>query len=263
METRYKVGDGLGEYYLNTISCNYNFVKIGAPLAQIAGGLTMYQASKAQFAAFGYTQSTLTVIPYILMSLTNLAANMTCPNYSTLYLVETDLLDEARMMGGAAQGTVGYVQEWSGERPHSAVRMLKRALYLIGIGLVALPFVLIGLWTKFQPGPKSTREEKGWIWSWLITSIVFGVPVGYLQRDTYTHSLKFMQHIFSAFLGAVKCDGNLKFHEKVLVGAQAVSLATLVLVIKVIIWAAIFITPIGMFVTVGKQIMKVGVCKMV
>ncbi|KXX73087.1 hypothetical protein MMYC01_210489, partial [Madurella mycetomatis] len=102
----------------------------------------------------------------------------------------------------------------------------------------------------------------GWIWSWLITSIVFGVPVGYLQKNTYTHSLKFMQHIFSAFTGAVKGDGSLKFHQKVLVGALAISLATLVLIFKIIVWTAIFVTPIGMFVTVGKQIMKVGICKM-
>lgn len=253
-----------GSYYSNVISCDYNFVKIAASLAQIiAGGLTVYQASKAQFAAFGFTQSSLTVIPYVLMSLANLVANMTCPNYSTLYLVETDLLDEARQMGGVAHGAVGYVLEWSGERPHSARRIFKKALYLIGIGLVALPFILIGLWTKFQPGPESTLEEKGWIWSWLITSILFGVPVGAMQKNTYTHSLKFMQDIFSAFAHAVRGDGNLRFHEKVLVGAVAVAMATLILLVKLFIGTALFVTPIGMFVTVGKQIMKVGICKMI
>lgn len=251
-------------YYSNVISCDYNFVKIAASLAQIiAGGLTVYQASKAQFAAFGFTQSSLTVIPYVLMSLANLVANMTCPNYATLYLVETDLLDEARQKGGVAHGAVGYVLEWSGERPHSARVIFKRALYLIGLGLVALPFILIGLWTKFQPGPESTREEKGWIWSWLITSILFGVPVGAMQKNTYTHSLKFMQDIFVAFGHAVRGDGNLKFHEKVLVGAVAVTMATFILLIKIFIGTALFVTPIGMFVTVGKQIMKVGICKMI
>ncbi|KAK5651252.1 hypothetical protein OQA88_12660 [Cercophora sp. LCS_1] len=250
-------------YTSNTISCDYNFVKIAASLAQtIAGSLTVYQASKAQFALFGFTQSSLTVIPYILMSLTNLAANITCPNYSTLYLVETDLLEEAKGLGGFAHGTVGYVSEWNLTHPHPAARVFKKALYLIGIGLVALPFILIGFWTKFQPGPESTTEEKGWIWSWLITSIMFGVPVGYVQKHTYTHSLKFLGDISSVFWRVIK-GGNLKFHQKVLVGAVAMTLATLALVINVVIGTAIFVTPIGMFVTVGRQIIKVGICKMV
>ena len=250
-------------YHSNVISCDYNFVKIAASLAQIiAGGLTVYQASKAQFAAFGFTQSSLTVIPYVLMSLTNLAANITCPNYATLYLVETDLLEEARGLGGAAYGAVGHVSEWSGRRPHPAERIFKKALYLIGIGLVALPFILIGYWTKFQPGPESTAEEKGWIWSWLITSIVFGVPVGYSRKDTYSHSLKSLQDILRAFWGVIR-GGDLRFHQKVLVGAVAIWLATMELAFKLVVWAAIFATPIGMFVTVGKQIMRVGICKMV
>ena len=260
---RCKLGDKSTGYQSNVISCDYNFVKIAASLAQIiAGGLTVYQASKAQFAAFGFTQSSLTVIPYVLMSLTNLVANITCPNYSTLYLVETSLLKEARGLGGVAHGTVGYVSEWIGRPPHTAERVFKKALYLVGVGLVALPFVLIGYWTKFQPGPESTSEEKGWIWSWLITSIVFGVPVGYLQKNTYLHSLRLLQDVLGSFWMVIK-EGNLRFHEKVLVGAVAISVGTVVLIINLVVWAAIFATPIGMFVMVGKQIMKVGICKMV
>lgn len=262
-DAQYKLGDKFAGYQSNIISCDYNFVKIAASLAQIiAGGLTVYQASKAQFTAFGFTQSSLTVIPYVLMSLTNLAANITCPNYSTLYLVETDLLEEARGLGGVAHGAVGYVSEWGAMRPHRAERVFKKVLYLIGIGLVALPFILIGYWTKFQPGPESTAEEKGWIWSWLITSIVFGVPVGYLQKNTYSHSLKPLQNMLGALWRVIK-GGNLRFHQKVLVGAVAISLATMMLVFYLVIWAAIFATPIGMFMTVGKQIMKVGICKIV
>jgi hypothetical protein len=262
-DARHKLGEKFAGYQSNVISCDYNFVKIVASLAQIiAGGLTVYQASKAQFAAFGFTQSSLTVIPYVLMSLTNLAANITCPNYSTLYLVETDLLEEARSLGAVAHGAVGYVSAWSGKRPHLAERVFKKVLYLIGIGLVALPFILIGYWTKFQPGPESTSEEKGWIWSWLITSIVFGVPVGYLQKNTYSHSLKPRQDMLKALWGVIR-GGNLRFHEKVLVGAVAISLATMMLVFYLMIWAAVFATPIGMFVMVGKQIMKVGICKIV
>ena len=262
-DARYKLGEKLAGYQSNVISCDYNFVKIAASLAQIiAGGLTVYQASKAQFAAFGFTQSSLTVIPYVLMSLTNLAANITCPNYSTLYLVETELLEEARGLDGVAYGAVGYVSEWTGMIPHPAERVFKKALYFIGIGLVALPFILIGYWTKFQPGPESTGEEKGWIWSWLITSIVSGVPVGHLKKNTYTHSLKSLQDILGAFWRVIR-GGNLRFHQKVLAGAVAISLATMALVFNLVIWAAIFTAPIGMFVTVGKQIMKVGICKMV
>lgn len=70
------------------ISSNHNILKGFAAILQICyGSFELYQGRGAQIAKFGYAAYSLTVIPYILMSLINLIASLCRPDYSTLYMV--------------------------------------------------------------------------------------------------------------------------------------------------------------------------------
>ena len=66
--------------------------------------LISLQVDRYGYAAFG-----LTVVPYIVMSLVNLAVHLVTPNYSTMYLVHSPEMDEAIDRGGVFEGQVGKV----------------------------------------------------------------------------------------------------------------------------------------------------------
>lgn len=70
------------------ISSNYSILKAVAATAQIVySSLELYHARGRQIARFGYAAYSLTVIPYILMSLLNLLATICEPQYPTMFLV--------------------------------------------------------------------------------------------------------------------------------------------------------------------------------
>jgi len=47
-----------------------------------------------------------TVVPYAVMSIVNLIANMLVPHYPTLYMVRTPTMDQAEEAGGQFEGVV-------------------------------------------------------------------------------------------------------------------------------------------------------------
>lgn len=70
------------------LSCNYSILQAVAAILQIIyGSLELYDASKRQIPKFGYAAYSLTVIPYVVMSLTNLLATLCEPQYPSLFLV--------------------------------------------------------------------------------------------------------------------------------------------------------------------------------
>lgn len=70
------------------LSCNYSILQAVAAILQIVyGSLELYEASKRQIPRFGYAAYSLTVIPYVIMSLTNLLATLCEPQYPALFLV--------------------------------------------------------------------------------------------------------------------------------------------------------------------------------
>lgn len=70
------------------LSCNYSILQAVAAILQIVyGSLELYEASKRQIPKFGYAAYSLTVIPYVIMSLTNLLATLCEPQYPALFLV--------------------------------------------------------------------------------------------------------------------------------------------------------------------------------
>lgn len=71
-----------------TLSNNYSVAKAVVAIIQVVYGTTeLYQSSLRQLPRFGYASCSLTVVPYLMMSLVNLAATACEPQYPTLFLV--------------------------------------------------------------------------------------------------------------------------------------------------------------------------------
>jgi hypothetical protein len=96
------------------ISSSYSLLKILIALGQaIYAVVTLYDTRGDQITQYGYAAFGLTVAPYAVMSIINLIGNYFCPEYSTLYLVESSVMDEARARGGYFHGVIGRVSEIS------------------------------------------------------------------------------------------------------------------------------------------------------
>lgn len=74
--------------------------------------VTLYEARGNQIDIFGSAAFGLTVIPYLLMSLLNILSGVFCPEYPSLFLVDSSILREARKRHGAKLDvTVGVLDE--------------------------------------------------------------------------------------------------------------------------------------------------------
>jgi hypothetical protein len=90
------------------IGASYSIPKTIFAIAQLTYATsTLYQTRKNQIDTFGYSAFGLTVIPYALMSLINLLGNILTPDYHALYLVASDVMDEAMRRGARFDGVVG------------------------------------------------------------------------------------------------------------------------------------------------------------
>jgi hypothetical protein len=58
---------------------------------------------------YGYAAFGLTVAPYLVMSLVNLISTVLTPDYSVVYLVRTDIMEEAERHEGHFNGVVGQI----------------------------------------------------------------------------------------------------------------------------------------------------------
>jgi hypothetical protein len=107
---------------------SYSVVKICIPIAQlILAIVTLYQFHGDQIQRFKYATFGLTVAPYAWISPLNLVGSLICPQYPTMYVVEStdvdDLRDRISLAGGqgeaaisdkcahfGVQGTVGRIR---------------------------------------------------------------------------------------------------------------------------------------------------------
>ncbi|ERF74268.1 hypothetical protein EPUS_01955 [Endocarpon pusillum Z07020] len=72
---------------------------------------TLWQARGNQIDEYGYAAFGLTVVPYLIMSIINLFSTILTPDYSTVYMVRTDIMDEAERRQGHFDGIVGKIPE--------------------------------------------------------------------------------------------------------------------------------------------------------
>jgi hypothetical protein len=94
------------------ISCSYSMPKaIIAVVQTIYAAFTLYRTQGNQVQVYGYAAFGFTVTPYILMSIVNLVAQVVTPDYPSLFLVRSDVMDEAESRGGIFDGVVGRLAE--------------------------------------------------------------------------------------------------------------------------------------------------------
>lgn len=250
------------------LSNQHNILKYAASLIQLAFAcITLYRVSGNQLDQYGYAAYGLTVVPYAIMSFVNLCANICSPDYPSLYMVRSEVMDEAEQRGGWFDGTVGRIHvgtdiglklrfengvkdmvkfadpgglsaEHDKTNPlvilHSLGRHVSRTPSSAGFWLATVIF-LIALAAPYAiiagltgfDAAKSTSGQRGWTMSWLVLGQVLGVFWGTVQFATVPSTQE-------TWIGLI--------------------------FFLILLCAA---APIGGFVTVAREIIYLGTCTLV
>lgn len=100
------------------VAGSYSIPKAVIAIVQLSYALvTLYQSRGKQIQHYGYAAFALTAVPYALMSLINLAGNLVTPDYQALYLVGSEVMDEAIRRGCRFDGVVGRLEHESDDEP--------------------------------------------------------------------------------------------------------------------------------------------------
>jgi hypothetical protein len=145
----------------------------------------LYQTRGNQIQLYGYAAYGLIVIPYAVMSIINLAANVLVPHYPTLYMVRTSYMTEAELHGGVFEGFVAdLANEQDTDEPPGKLSVLRWSVFCL-ILMVALcaPYVVIGALTGFEVR-SSTTSQRGWTMAWLVGGQFYGSLEGAYQWDS-------------------------------------------------------------------------------
>lgn len=254
----------------SSICCNYNATKIIVALGQsVFSCVTLYRTKGDQLSQYGYAAFGLTVAPYAFMSIINLLGNLLCPEYPTMYLVESQALIEARQAeeaklaieeaklaieeeeeseallktSSAAQNAKGkgswYFEGAVGKlSPDYERKMLEsnRMWYDIlltspmALFLSAVPIAIIGIISKFEQG-NSTHAQRAWVMTW----VVVGAAVG-----------SFSYWVTAIVTGTLNPEGLSTFKDNFLGG---------------LFWTLVYSAPaIGGFVVVIQMLSTYGIC---
>ena len=85
-----------GSVISGSLSCSYSFSRALVAVVQtIFASVTLYRTKGDQLQHYGYAAFGLTVVPYLVMSIVNLISTIVTPDYPTVYLVRSDIMDEA------------------------------------------------------------------------------------------------------------------------------------------------------------------------
>jgi hypothetical protein len=80
-----------------------------AILRTISTFITLYFSRGDQLQHYGYATFSLTVIPYLLMSIVNLLSTILTLDYNEVYLIYSEIMREAVGQGGTFDGVVGCI----------------------------------------------------------------------------------------------------------------------------------------------------------
>ena len=94
------------------LSSNYNLPKgVIALFHTLYASATLYRTRGDQIQRYGYAASGLTVAPYLVMSIVNLLGTILTPDYPCIYLVRSEIMDEAsRRKGAKFEGMVATLK---------------------------------------------------------------------------------------------------------------------------------------------------------
>lgn len=98
------------------ISASYNTAKAIASLIQAFAAIyTLLLHRSDVIERWGFASFHLTVVPYLVMTIVNFVSNILVADYACLYMVESELMREARSKGGVFVGAVAAVNEFEGQ----------------------------------------------------------------------------------------------------------------------------------------------------
>jgi len=96
----------------NKLSSSYSIAKPLVAILQILyASFTLYRTRGDQIDKYGYAAFGLTVAPYLIMSILNLVSSMLTADYASVFLVDSDIMQEAaRRKRARFEGMVGKVK---------------------------------------------------------------------------------------------------------------------------------------------------------
>ncbi|CEJ61565.1 hypothetical protein PMG11_10095 [Penicillium brasilianum] len=93
------------------LQSSYSLASTVISIVQILSACSaLYQSKGYQITAYGYAAFGFTVTPYLVMSFVNLLANCFTPTYPNVYLVHTEIMEEAVSRGGRFTYIVGKLE---------------------------------------------------------------------------------------------------------------------------------------------------------
>ncbi|KAJ5462258.1 hypothetical protein N7530_010463 [Penicillium desertorum] len=100
-------------YQRSILSSSYNVPRTLIAIVQVFFAIYSLTtpSNMAQIRKYGFASFSLTVLPYLVMSLTNLFASLITPSYPALYLVRSEEMDEAERRGARFDGVIGSLDQ--------------------------------------------------------------------------------------------------------------------------------------------------------
>ncbi|KAK3374359.1 hypothetical protein B0T24DRAFT_577320 [Lasiosphaeria ovina] len=172
--------DGI-KYSNAEFACNYNIPKLLVSFIQAAWAIiTLYQTRGDQIEQYGFAAFGLTVAPFAFMSVVNIIANASTPEYPTLYLIKTPLMKEAIKEHGSFDGVVGTVDHISTVDARNKLLNSKGFSYwsflaqCVSLAMAFIPLAIVGSLSGFRK-QHSTALEQGFTIAWLGAGCFFGL----------------------------------------------------------------------------------------
>ncbi|KAK4129797.1 hypothetical protein N657DRAFT_630604 [Parathielavia appendiculata] len=174
------------------LTSSYDLIKRCVSLVQAIWAIfTAYRARGDQLEQYGYAAFGLTVVPYAVMSIINLTAQILNPDYPCMFVIETPTLARARLEGRAVvQGTipVKYGDDLVGEEENNNDEKSQAAPSRLWTwARKKLSRIFAASDAHFFPDASqisrriSSPMERGFTMSWLVIGIMGAVAPGIMD----------------------------------------------------------------------------------
>jgi hypothetical protein len=198
------------------ICSDYNILEVAVSIGQLLFSVTtLYRTRGNQIGIFGYAAFGLTVTQYAWMSLINLVGNLMAPQYSTIFLVGSETLDELRTTrrseSFAIEGEVGRITEDTEKAvktgsPYPFTDLgadFAYSQYMVSLAIAAMPIIITAGISGFNPGG-SALYRRVWTMMWLVFGISLGQAV-YLMENILVVRNPYGQYWVKLLYGALYC----------------------------------------------------------